>query len=104
MSVKAINPALNRIQYNNSQDNKSPKIKHMSNNYQPSFGNIGAAAATGLVSLMDWIEAGGFITSFIIQDGLGMVVPRIGTGLLRGKGSIDPKTGEKRGYNWEFAR
>lgn len=97
MSVKAINPALSNVQHNN-------KSKNVQKSYQPSFGNFGAAAATGLVSLMDWIEAGGFITSFIIQDGLGMVVPRIGTGLLRGKGSIDPKTGEKRGYNWEFAR
>lgn len=103
MSVKAINPSLNRVQYknNNVSESKNRPVQNVNNaGYQPSFNGLSA----GIVSLMDWIEAGGFITSFIIQDGLGMVAPRIGTGLLRGRGSIDPKTGEKRGCNWEFAR
>ncbi len=101
MSVKAINPSLNRVQYrnNNVSDIKNKQVQSQN---QPSFSGLSLSA--GIVSLMDWIEAGGFITSFIIQDGLGMVAPRIGTGLMRGRGSIDPNTGEKRGCNWEFAR
>lgn len=101
MSVKAINPSLNRVQYrnNNVSDIKNKQVQSQK---QPSFSGLSLSA--GIVSLMDWIEAGGFITSFIIQDGLGMVAPRIGTGLMRGRGSIDPNTGEKRGCNWEFAR
>ena len=103
MSVKAITPSLNRVQYKNNQTSEA-KTNNIPKSHaigaQPSFGNL----SSGVVSLMDWIESGGFITSFIIQDGLGMVAPRIGTGLLRGRGSIDPKTGEKRGCNWEFAR
>ena len=103
MSVKAITPSLNRVQYKNnntSETQNRPVQNAHAAGYNPAFGGLSA----GIVSLMDWIEAGGFITSFIIQDGLGMVAPRIGTGLLRGRGSIDPKTGEKRGCNWEFAR
>lgn len=99
MSIKAITPSLNKVQL--KQNNCADNNKQNSANSNPSFGN---AAVQGVVQVMDWIEKGGFITGFIIQDGLGMVIPRVATGVMRGKGSIDPKTGEERGYNWEFAR
>ena len=37
-----------------------------------------------IVGTMDFIEAGGYAASFIIQDGLGFIAPRVGKGLLRG--------------------
>ena len=37
-----------------------------------------------VVGLMDFIEAGGYAASFIIQDGLGFITPRVGKGLVRG--------------------
>lgn len=46
----------------------------------PSFGS-GAA----VVSLMDMIDRGGFVASFLVQDFLGMNVPRTVTGLYRNR-------------------
>ena len=52
---------------------------------------------------MDAIDRGGFCASFIAQDGIGMVYPRIKEGLNRGR-EVD-ENGKKHGpYNWEFAR
>lgn len=65
-----------------------------------------------IVSTMDFIEAGGYAASFIIQDGLGFIAPRVGKGLLRGSKKTDengqPVLNEngkqKREYNWQLAR
>ncbi|MCI1273341.1 MAG: hypothetical protein LKG27_02775 [Clostridiaceae bacterium] len=50
-----------------------------------------------VISLMDSIERGGYIASFVSQDCVGMVAPRIYEGANRNK----DKTGK---YNWAFAR
>lgn len=36
-------------------------------------------------SIMNWIETGGFLVSFLIQDMLGMTAPRVGAAFLRDK-------------------
>ena len=52
---------------------------------------------------MDAIERGGFAASFIAQDGIGMVAPRISEGLNRNRPKDE--NGKKTGpLNWEFAR
>lgn len=66
-----------------------------------------------VVGLMDFIAAGGFPAAFILQDGLGFIVPRVYKGLKRGgKKKLDEngneildKNGEpKRELNWAYAR
>lgn len=92
MSVKAIQPSLTPKQ------NLNAEKKHQSNNvaFQGSFNPV--------VTLMDAIDRGGFAASFIAQDGIGMVAPRIWEGLNRNR-KIDEETGKKTGpLNWEFAR
>ena len=46
-------------------------------------GMVGALNASG--ALMQSIENGGFLASFLIQDGIGMTVPRTAAGFLRDK-------------------
>lgn len=99
MSVKSVNLALdarNKYSVNNSKQSKNA----------PSFQGFGNPVTT----LMDAIDRGGFAASFIAQDGIGMVAPRIWEGLNRNrKREKDPVTGEETGkktgpLNWEFAR
>lgn len=42
-----------------------------------------------IVNTMDFIEAGGYAASFILQDGLGFITPRVSKGLLRGSKKTD---------------
>lgn len=95
MVVKAINTSAldnaGKYKQQNSSNNK--------NNNNPSF----QGGFNPVVTLMDAIDRGGFAASFIAQDGIGMVAPRIGEGLNRGR-QID-ENGKKHGpLNWEFAR
>jgi hypothetical protein len=61
---------------------------------------------------MDFIEQGGYAASFIIQDGLGFITPRVGKGLLRGslktdengQPVMDENGKQKRELNWQLAR
>lgn len=73
----------------------------------------GAGGFNPIVSLMDFIDAGGYAASFIIQDGIGFIGPRVGKGLLRGgeekkdeNGNVIlDKNGEPvRNLNWAYAR
>lgn len=52
-------------------------------NNNPKFKGIGSAALNATGNAMNWIENGGFVTSFLIQDTLGMTVPRTREGLYR---------------------
>lgn len=103
MSVKAINSSLSaRREYTAQKQNN--KNDHQNN--APSFQGFGNPITT----IMDAIDRGGFAASFIAQDGIGMVAPRIWEGLNRNrKREKDPVTGEETGkktgpLNWEFAR
>lgn len=96
MVVKAINTVSENTRLNNQHQNK--KYKNNLNNYNQSF-----TGGNPVVMLMDAIERGGFAASFIAQDGLGMVAPRIKEGLNRGRKTDE--NGKKHGpLNWEFAR
>ncbi len=66
-----------------------------------------------VVGLMDLIAAGGYAAAFLIQDGLGFILPRVGKGLLRGgkkkkdengNDILDKKGNPKRELNWAYAR
>ena len=66
-----------------------------------------------IVGLMDFIAAGGFAASFLIQDGLGFIAPRVGKGLFRGgkekkdeNGNVilDKNGNPKHELNWAYAR
>lgn len=56
-----------------------------------SFGSLNP-----VVTLMENIDRGGYITSFLAVDGCGLITPRITAGLYRNR----EETGE---YNWKFA-
>ena len=93
MAVKAINSTLNVAKHNNLKEQNQQK--HQQTSFTGSFNPV--------VTLMDAIDKGGFAASFIAQDGIGMVAPRIYEGLDRNREKDE--NGKKIGpLNWEFAR
>lgn len=93
MSVKAINSTINVTKHNNIKEQNQQK--HQQTSFTGSFNPV--------VTLMDAIDKGGFAASFIAQDGIGMVAPRIYEGLNRNRKKDE--NGKKIGpLNWEFAR
>lgn len=92
MSVKAINSSTGAIKHTNLND------RQKSSNQQSFTGSFNP-----VVTVMDAIDKGGFAASFIAQDGIGMVAPRIYEGLNRNRKKDE--NGKKTGpLNWEFAR
>ena len=92
MSVKAINSSTSVTKHNSLND------RQKLNNQQSFTGSFNP-----VVTLMDAIDQGGFAASFIAQDGIGMVAPRIYEGLNRNRKKDE--NGKKTGpLNWEFAR
>lgn len=99
MVVKAVNTAA--IDNSRRQQTNNARISNKSS-INPSF----QGGFNPVVALMDAIDRGGFAASFIAQDGIGMVAPRINEGLHRfpnPEDAVDPETGKKR-LNWAFAR
>lgn len=93
MVVKAINSTINVAKHNNLKEQNQQK--HQQTSFTGSFNPV--------VTLMDAIDKGGFAASFIAQDGIGMVAPRIYEGLNRNREKDE--NGKKIGpLNWEFAR
>lgn len=93
MAVKAINSTINVAKHNNLKEQNQQK--HQQTSFTGSFNPV--------VTLMDAIDKGGFAASFIAQDGIGMVAPRIYEGLNRNRKKDE--NGKKTGpLNWEFAR
>lgn len=91
MSIKAINSANSINKQNNLNEQKYKKQQSFTGSFNP------------VVTLMDAIDKGGFAASFIAQDGIGMVAPRIYEGLNRNRKKDE--NGKKTGpLNWEFAR
>lgn len=93
---------------NLSTDSKNSQKLVKANQRQVAFkGNVNP-----IVGLMDFIDKGGYPASFIIQDGLGFIAPRVGKGILRGSVQkdedgnpiLDEKGHKIRKYNWEYAR
>lgn len=111
MSVKPIIPSVD----SNNNVNKV-KVKHISQPHIKTMTSSNVSfqgAVNPVVGLMDFIEAGGFAASFIIQDGLGFIAPRVGKGLLRGgkkkkdedgNDILDKNGKPKRELNWAYAR
>ena len=85
MSVKSIQIANVEQKHYNKQGQQQKQQQ------QVSFGN------NPVIVLMDAIDRGGFATSFIMQDFLGMAGPRVVSGIYRNH----DKTGK---YNWDFAK
>ena len=97
MAVKAINSAINVAKHNNLKEKTQEQTQQKPQ--QTSF----TGSFNPVVALMDGIEKGGFAASFIAQDGIGMVAPRIYEGLNRNREKDE--NGKKIGpLNWEFAR
>ena len=89
MSVKAINQSISAVK--GRQQNQNTRQQSFTGSFNP------------VVTLMDAIDKGGFAASFIAQDGIGMVAPRIYEGLNRNRQKNE--NGKKTGpLNWEFAR
>lgn len=90
MSIKAINSSIGAQQRQKLNDK---------NSQHPAF----TGSFNPVVTVMDAIDKGGFAASFIAQDGIGMVAPRIYEGLNRNRETDE--NGKKTGpLNWEFAR
>ena len=91
MSVKSINSS-------NSVETKRNHLQAEKKHQQSFTGSFNP-----VVALMDGIDRGGFAASFITQDGIGMVAPRIYEGLNRNRKKDE--NGKRTGpLNWEFAR
>ena len=71
------------LKVNNSDINSNKRV--VNKNQTPSFksGFTGALNASG--NIMQGIENGGFLASFLIQDFAGMTIPRTAAGFLRDK-------------------
>ena len=118
MSVKPIIPSIEDNNNNNAQKGKIKVQPGQVVRYaktmpipQDSVSFTGAGL-NPIVGLMDFIEQGGYAASFIIQDGLGFITPRVGKGLLRGslktdengQPVMDENGKQKRELNWQLAR
>lgn len=114
MSVKPIIPSIdsnnnaNKLKVNTAQN----KLSYTANSVQ-SKGVSFQGGVNPVVGLMDFIDAGGYAASFILQDGLGFVAPRVGKGLVRGgkekkdengNAVLDKNGNPKRELNWAYAR
>ena len=113
MSVKPIIPSINsnnnKIQIkNNSSSNNNFQKKNVSFK-----GGVLGALSTVVIGTMDTIEAGGYPASFILQDGLGFITPRVGKGLVRDAHDKKDENGNVvlgkdgkpvRQLNWALAR
>lgn len=72
-----------KVQQYLSENNVQPVRKDSrKQNNTPNF-KAGGAAFNVVGSAMQWIQDKGFIASFLIQDGLGMTMPRVGTAYMR---------------------
>lgn len=68
----------NNIEQNNAENSRVARSMQYNPNFQAGMlGGIGGA--------MDFIQNGGFLVSFLIQDMLGMTFPRVGAAFLRDK-------------------
>ena len=76
---------VNAVSGNVLPNNKAQKrnTKAQNPNFKSAMAMMPVLGATG--AIMQWIESKGYFISFLIQDGLGMTVPRVWTGFQRDK-------------------
>ena len=113
MSVKPIIPSINTD--NNTNKMKLKQVQTPMSQAYP-VQNKSVAFKGGfnpIVATMDFIEAGGYAASFIIQDGIGFITPRVSKGLLRGGKEKKDENGNviigndgkpQRELNWKLAQ
>ena len=118
MSVKPIIPSINSNNNNaNNLKMRSSSRMSMPQNQMQNRANSNSVSFQGgvnpIVGFMDFIDAGGYAASFIIQDGLGFIAPRVGKGLVRGAHDKKDENGNvvlgkdgkpQRELNWALAR
>jgi len=70
-----------------SEQKLADNVNYRNNRYSgPSFrSGFGDVLLTGIGNTTQRIQGGGFLVSFLIQDGLGMTLPRVGAAFLRDK-------------------
>ena len=74
--------------------------------------NVTFTGFNPVVGLMDFIATGGYAASFILQDGIGFVIPRVYKGVFRDSEKKDengnviykPNGKPERQYNWAYAK
>ena len=101
MSVKPISV---RIENNNA--------KRLESNRNGARKDVSFGGTNVVVDTMDFIEKGGFVAAFCLQDFIGFIAPRVGKGLVRGSKKkdengnpiLDEKGKQVREYNWALAR
>lgn len=74
---------INSLKHNNKPIILGSAQRIVKNAHSQSFGS--GAAGNAVISVMDAIERGGFVAAFLVQDLLGMNVPRTTTGLYRNR-------------------
>lgn len=114
MPLDSIKSRIEPKYYTNNKIKINNKPANSISGQKVSFQGAGVSKAPNIiVGMMDFIAAGGYAASFIIQDGLGFVLPRVGKGLVRGGkkkkdengNDILDKNGQpKRELNWAYAR
>ena len=118
MSVKPIIPSIednNNAQKVKQNAQQPQQVRYAKTMPMPkdSVSFTGAGAGFNpIVGLMDFMEQGGYAASFIIQDGIGFIAPRVGKGLYRGslvtdengQPVLDENGKQKRELNWALAR
>lgn len=75
--MKIYNSTIQNVQHNDKQEKQKKQ--------QVAFKSGIATVLNGSGAVMQGIENGGFLASFLIQDGIGMTVPRTCAGFLRDK-------------------
>lgn len=104
MQVKAVNSNINT--YSRVEKNVTPRKVNAGQ-------NVSFQGFNPVVSLMDFIAAGGYAASFILQDGLGFILPRVRHGLLNGGAEKKDENGNtildkhgkpKHELNWAYGR
>ena len=86
MKVAAVNSYLDlsRKSYQTNQDNKSiSAVSVKQNPANPTFKSLGMSMLGISSFLMQWIESKGYLISFLIQDGVGMIALCVWTGFHR---------------------
>ena len=77
---------------------KSQNTNQQHRSYTPSFKAGGLNGSLNFFGmLMQWIEDGGFLMSFLIQDSIGMTAPRAAAGFLRDK-EVTGKYNKQEGF------
>lgn len=74
-----------KIQNCSIENLNKPELNRSKKQHTPAFKSVGSGTLNVAGGFMQYIENKGFLASFLVQDGLGMTLPRVGAGFLRDK-------------------